>query len=180
VAHVVTAVRLLLAVPVALAMARPALLPAGVVAVLVLIAIATDFGDGIVARRSGSASAAGQLFDHATDAAFVTSALAGAAVAGAVPALLPILIGIAFGQYVLDSYWLQRRTRLRMSTLGRWNGLLYFVPIVVLAASRLDPLTPVRGVLEGTALVSAYALIVSTIASIADRALASVGRRPTG
>lgn len=171
-AHLLTGLRLLLVVPSAFAFAgwafdRP-LLPAALVAV----AIATDYYDGIVARTLGKASAVGQLFDHATDFLFVTASLAGASTTGAVSMLLPPLIVVAFTQYVLDSYFLLRRKQLRMSALGRWNGILYFVPLVVLALARLPVLSAVQGVLEGLALVVSWALVLSTVASIADRALA--------
>ena len=120
--HLPTGVRLGLALPLAVAFARPDFLGAGVVAVLLALALATDYADGIVARRRGTASAAGQLFDHATDCLFVTAGLTGAALAGAVPLALPVLVVVAFGQYVFDSYLVHRQKRLRMSTIGRWNG----------------------------------------------------------
>ncbi len=63
--------------------------------------------------------------------------LAGAAMTGAVTPLLPVLVPIAFGQYVVDSYVWHRQRQLRASFLGRWNGILYFVPLVLIAASRL-------------------------------------------
>ena len=77
------------------------------------------------------------MFDHSTDCLFVTSGLAGAAIAGAVTPILPVLIPFAFGQYVVDSYVWHRQRQLRASFLGRWNGILYFVPIVLIAAARL-------------------------------------------
>ena len=64
----------------------------------------------------------------------MTAGLTGAALAGAVPLVLPVLIAVAFGQYVFDSYLVHRQKRLRMSTIGRWNGIGYFVPLVVIAA----------------------------------------------
>jgi hypothetical protein len=77
------------------------------------------------------------LFDHSTDCLFVTGGLAGAAIAGAVTPILPALIPLAFGQYFVDSYVWHRQRQLRASLLGRWNGILYFVPLVLLAAARL-------------------------------------------
>ena len=100
---------------------------------LLAVAIASDYFDGVVARRWGTASAGGQLFDHGTDCLFVTAGLTGAALAARVPLVLPVLVAVAFSQYVVDSYWLHRRKQLRMSTIGRWNGIGYFVPLVVLA-----------------------------------------------
>ena len=172
-AHLLTAVRLGLALPLAAAFARPDFLGAGVVAVLLALALATDYADGIVARRRGTASAAGQLFDHATDCLFVTAGLTGAALAGAVPLALPVLVVVAFGQYVFDSYLVHRQKRLRMSTIGRWNGIGYFVPLVVIAAARLEAVPGLTAVLMLATRLTAYALIVSTVVSIADRATAA-------
>lgn len=172
-AHLLTGLRLGLAPPLAIAFARPDFLSAGLVAVLLTAAISSDYFDGIAARRHGTASADGQLFDHATDCVFVTACLTGAALAGLVPLVLPVLIALAFSQYVLDSYWLQRRKQLRMSTIGRWNGIGYFVPLVVLAAARLEVVpafTPLLTVVAGAA---AYVLVASTLVSIVDRATAA-------
>ena len=172
-AHLLTGIRLGLALPLAVAFARPDRLAAGLVAVLLAAAIASDWLDGVVARRRGTASAAGQLFDHATDCVFVTAGLTGAALAGAVPPALPVLIAGAFSQYVADSYWLHREKRLRMSTLGRWNGIGYFVPLVVLAAARIEVIPGQAAVLAPLARATAYVLVASTIVSIVDRATAA-------
>src|SRR5262245_58712870 len=127
-ANALTAVRLLLVLPFAATMAAVDATHADWAALILAAAIATDILDGVIARRRGTASAAGRLFDHATDALFVTTGLAAGAVRGAFPWLLPALVGAAFVQYVIDSYVLERTGRLRPSALGRWNGILYFVP----------------------------------------------------
>ena len=172
-AHLLTGVRLALGPPLAAAFARPDFLDPRLVALLLVVALATDYADGIVARRRGTASPAGQLFDHATDCLFVTAGLTGAALAGAVPPALPVLVAAAFGQYVFDSYLVHRRKRLRMSTIGRWNGIGYFVPLVVIAAARLEAVPGATVFLMQAARLAAYALIVSTVVSIADRATAA-------
>lgn len=175
-AHLLTGVRLGLALPLAVAFARPDFLHAGLVAGLLATALATDCADGLVARRRGTASAAGRLFDHATDCFFVTAGLTGAGLAGLVPPALPVLVAVAFGQYVLDSYFVHRRKRLRMSTVGRWNGIGYFVPLVLVATARLE--APGLTGLMPAARLTAYLLIVSTVVSIVDRATAAVSFRP--
>ena len=172
VAHALTAVRLLLVLPTSVAFARPGFLDPRILFVLLWAAIATDVGDGKVARMTGTASARGQLFDHVTDFVFVTAGLTGAALAGLVTPMLPVLITIAFSQYVLDSYWKGRQKQLRMSAIGRWNGILYFVPLVVIAVSRLASADSVAAVLTLTAGAVGYALAVSTVVSVVDRALA--------
>ena len=172
-AHLLTGIRLGLALPLAVAFARPDRLAAGLVAALLATAIASDWLDGVVARRRGTASAGGQLFDHATDCVFVTAGLTGAALAGGVPPALPALIAAAFSQYVVDSYWLHRAKRLRMSTVGRWNGIGYFVPLVLLAAARIEVVPGQAAALELLARAAGYVLVTSTIISIADRATAA-------
>ncbi len=171
-AHALTAVRLVMIAPVAMAFAQPDLIGATTLGVLLFVAIVTDVLDGHVARRTGTASAAGQVFDHTTDCLFVTSGLIGAAFVGHMPWVLPILVATAFAQYVLDSYFLHRQKQLTMSMLGRWNGILYFVPLVLLASARLPLFDSLESLLYGCAMLLGYGLIGSTLVSMADRALA--------
>ena len=178
-AHLITAVRLLLVVPSAWVFAGGA--PGGsyLPALFVALAVATDVADGMVARARGTASPAGMLLDHTSDFLFVTASLAGGTAAGVIPIALPVLIVIAFAQYVIDSYFLHRHKALRMSRLGRRNGALYFVPLAVLAVAWLPFVPPgAREPLGGLAGVVSWALVLSTLASIADRALAVVKPRP--
>jgi phosphatidylglycerophosphate synthase len=172
-AHALTALRLLLAAPFAWCMARGGAGFAWLAAVAIVCAIATDLADGAVARRLGTASAAGRAFDHASDFLFVTGGLLGGALRGAFPLLLPILVAVAFTQYVVDSYVLRRQRQLVMSSLGRWNGVLYFVPVCgdVLVRTGLLELAGL-GVLAPLVGWIAWALVLSTVASIGDRLLA--------
>jgi len=169
-ANALTAIRLLLVLPMAVALARPDLLAPWLVALLLCVAIASDYLDGPVARRAGTASSRGMLFDHTTDCLFVTGGLTGAAIAGSITAILPVLIPLAFGQYVIDSYvWLRQR-QLRASFLGRWNGILYFVPIALVVGARLPFPAAFASFLRLAASGLAYLLAASTVASIVDRA----------
>lgn len=171
-ANLLTALRLLLALPVAYAFARPEWLAPTWLLFLVAIVIASDVLDGKVARRLGTASSFGQYFDHATDCIFVSSGLAGAAWAGLVTPMLAPLILLAFAQYVLDSRFLHRQKNLRMSFIGRWNGILYFVPLVTLALARLDWPDMIEEGLYWLVTTFAWLLVLSTSISIIDRALA--------
>lgn len=171
-ANLLTAMRLLLALPVAIAIALTQFMPGWLLLTLVVIAIATDYADGKVARALNTASARGQLFDHSTDFFFVTSGFIALSVAGHTSLLLPLLIVIAFSQYVLDSYLVFKQKQLRMSFLGRWNGVLYFVPIVLLAISRLTLFDGYQHYLNISITFIAYGLILSTLASIVDRSIA--------
>src|SRR5262245_33819964 len=178
-ANALTTVRLALVLPLAASLAHPDLLAPSVVALMLCAAIATDYLDGPIARRTGTASAKGQLFDHSTDCFFVTGGLAGAAIAGAVTPILPVLIPFAFGQYVVDSYVWHRQRQLRASFLGRWNGILYFVPIVLVAAARLPFPASFASLLGPAASVLAYVLVISTVVSMIDRATTPFRSRPS-
>lgn len=179
-ANLITGVRLLLALPAAMAFARPELVPPLVLLLLLVVAIVTDNLDGVVARRAGAVSSQGQLFDHATDFLFVTSCLTGAAIGGEVTPVLPFFIAVAFSQYVLDSYLLYRDKKLRMSFLGRWNGVLYFVPLVVMAVSRLEVLAGAAEIFALLVWGMSYLLLLSTLVSIIDRAVAPLRAHRVG
>ncbi|MEX2130332.1 MAG: CDP-alcohol phosphatidyltransferase family protein [Pseudohongiellaceae bacterium] len=171
-ANLLTGIRLLLIFPLTWEFARPGFMSPWLLLLLLGVAIATDYFDGVVARRTNTASAAGQLFDHSTDFLLVTSGLAGLAWAGLITPILPPLIVIAFSQYVLDSHFLYRQKNLRMSYIGRWNGIFYFVPLCLIAFSRLELLSAVADLLETLALIIAWLLVLTTIISIIDRAIA--------
>ena len=164
-ANLLTTVRLLLVVPVSWAFADPQLLKPELLMGFIFIAIATDYFDGKIARATHTESARGMLFDHGTDFLFVSSALAAMASVGAIHPLLPFLIIIAFSQYVLDSYFLFRQKQLRMSFLGRWNGIFYF-------ATRLEFMAALTSSLQEVTELLGRVLILSTMASIIDRGLA--------
>jgi phosphatidylglycerophosphate synthase len=171
-ANFLTAIRLLLVIPVAMAIANESLFTSWLLLALIVIAIASDYFDGKVARALKTASARGMLFDHGTDFIFVTIALFALSTIGLSSVLLPLLIVVAFSQYVLDSYFLFKQKQLRMSFLGRWNGIFYFVPIVLVATSRLPAFEQVQDNFNLIIVYSNYALTVSTLASIVDRAIA--------
>ncbi len=163
-ANAISASRLLAALPFGWLMLSVEPRAAFVAALLFGFAIATDLADGVVARRWGTQSAAGRCLDHTADFAFVTAGLAAAAARGAVPWLLPLVIAIAFLQYVLDSTLKRRSRELRMSQLGRLNGVLYFVPLGgdILVRLGLEFLAvPTR--------VLAWVFVGSTLLSIVDR-----------
>lgn len=172
IAHAFTALRLLAVPPFAWSMSRADAEAAWIAAGLILLAIFTDLVDGRIARVLGTASAAGRAFDHGVDFTFVSAGLVGLALRGVVPWLLPILVAVAFAQYVVDSTLVHRRRELLMSSLGRWNGILYFVPPIgdVVARLLLPALAPLVTLL-------AWLLVASTLASIADRLWALRGRR---
>ena len=167
-ANALTALRLLLVIPFAVFMARGDERSAGIALIVWAVALLTDFLDGPIARRRGTVTAWSGTFDHTTDFLFVTSGLFAGAFRGVFPWILPVLIVAAFSQYVIDSYWIHRHRKLRGSKLGRYNGMLYFVPtcmevVIRLGAHLLQPLL--------TILV--WGLVTSTLISMGQRAMLS-------
>ena len=163
-ANALTAVRLLLVLPFAFFMAKGDRRSAIFAFVVWVVAVITDFLDGPIARRRGTVTAASGTFDHTIDFLFVTSGLFAGALRGAFPWLLPVLVTAAFAQYVIDSYWVHRHTKLRGSKLGRYNGILYFVPSIMDVLIRmgfrfLDPLLTIL----------AWLLVLSTLVSMGQR-----------
>ena len=168
-ANLLTALRLLLVLPFAFSMAHSSVRSAALSLAALIIAITTDIIDGPIARRSGTVSAASGTFDHTSDFLFVTCGLFGGAVRHAIPWILPILITAAFTQYVVDSYWIQRRRALRGSQLGRYNGILYFVPLCADALIRLG-----LRFFQPLLAVMVWLLVASTITSMGQRLLFSL------
>ena len=163
-ANSLTAVRLFLVLPFAFFMARgdkhSAIFALGVWAV----ALITDFLDGPIARRTGTVTALSGVFDHTSDFLFVTCGLFAGALRGAFPWALPVLITAAFSQYVIDSYWVHRQAKLRGSKLGRYNGMLYFVPTCMDALIRLG-----LRLLQPLLTILVWLLVVSTLVSMGQR-----------
>ena len=163
-ANALTALRLLLVVPFAIFMAKGDVRSAGFALIAWVVALITDLLDGPIARRRGTVTPWSGTFDHTTDFLFVTSGLFGGAVRGVFPWILPVLIVAAFSQYIIDSYWIHRQMKLRGSKLGRYNGMLYFVPtcmeiVIRLGARRLQP----------SLAILVWALVVSTLVSMGQR-----------
>ena len=97
-----------------------------IAACLFALAAISDYFDGKLARYFKQANPLGGLFDHTTDALFVTVCCAALAQLNLSNPWLPLLIPAAFVQYMLDSRALAGQP-LRTSLLGRYNGIAYFV-----------------------------------------------------
>lgn len=169
-ANLLTLIRLLVAIPCALAVWE-AHWP--LAAALLTLAIVTDLLDGPVARRFKHETPLGGLLDHATDAVFITLLLTALATSGFITLLLPILVIAAFLQYTLDSAAL-RGHRLRSSWLGRGNGIAYFVvgsiPVYATALG-------LHGLVQPLTAVFAWVLVLTTSVSMAERLWAWLGTR---
>jgi phosphatidylglycerophosphate synthase len=176
-ANALTALRLVAGPLLVLALVQGAALPAFAI---FWLAVGTDLLDGRVARRYGEASPLGGFLDHLTDAAFVSLGLAALALRHEAPAALPALVALAFLQYTLDSRVLRAArtpggSLLVASSLGRWNGIAYFVPIgTVVVRDALGLAWPPAGLV----LALGWLLVASTALSMLDRlrALRRAGR----
>jgi len=97
------------------------------------VAAASDVVDGRLARRAGTASAAGRFFDHLADIGFILVALSAYVRLGLAPWWVPASIAASFAFYFVDS--LRRTPRapsLIGSRLGHWGGVANYVLIGVL------------------------------------------------
>src|SRR2546426_8279119 len=104
-ANALTALRILLAVPFAFLMTRGDRWSAAPAGIVLVAAIATDLLDGVVARRRGTDTSAGGVFDHAADCLFVTAGLAAGAAPGGAPWVLPPPLPPAVAPHGVGSYW---------------------------------------------------------------------------
>ncbi len=131
------------------------------------LAVASDVVDGRIARARNETSAFGGVLDHGSDATFVALGHLALARSGTTPDLLAMLIVVAFLQYALDSRILSGHT-LRASSIGRWNGVLYFFPPGILVTREALGLA-----IPPDAWIKAFGwiLLVSTLISMSDRLL---------
>ena len=128
-------------------------------------AVLTDLIDGPLARHRGEASRQGGLIDHGADAFFVIVILASLAAQGFFTPLLPLMIGLAFLQYIFGS-GVQKQQPLKASHLGRYNGISYFVLAGIPVTQHALGLSWIPGWIVS---YGGWLLIASTIFSIFDR-----------
>jgi phosphatidylglycerophosphate synthase len=129
-------VRLLAAACLPWAFGRGGVLPL----VLLTLAAATDFFDGIVARRAGPTTY-GAVLDNVADIAVVLAATGSAAALGLVPLVAPLAIVLAFGAYAVASVRRASSGPAR-SRLGHAAGVANYA-LALLAAGALAFPSPV-------------------------------------
>jgi len=117
---------------VVLAPAFVAVLPAGgwTPVVVFFLAAGSDFVDGPLSRRLGSATRYGGVLDSAADVVFVISATVEAAVLGRCPWLVPASIVASVAGYAVHSVRLSTAAKapeLARSTIGHWAGVANYV-----------------------------------------------------
>jgi phosphatidylglycerophosphate synthase len=134
-------------------------------AAIAVIAAASDFIDGRIARRLGSTSGSGRWLDGIADVTFVMAAIYCEAAAGAIPFYIPILIAISFSQYVIDSVVIARGMAGPIkSRLGHWGGIINYAIVIALAFAP-PPSTPGVIVRDLAPLIAMF-----YIAAISERA----------
>ncbi|MGO9602424.1 MAG: CDP-alcohol phosphatidyltransferase family protein [Candidatus Binataceae bacterium] len=132
-----------------------------VFAIFAVIAAATDFIDGRIARRLGVARESGGWLDSIADVTFVLAALGCYAHAREVPLYIPVLIAFSFAQYAFDSRWMYRAGRPVRSRLGHWGGIINYALVLTLAFTKsgsaartyLDGMIPVIGLFYIAAII---------------------------
>jgi phosphatidylglycerophosphate synthase len=165
-ANALTLNRLLLCLPLYLFISSASWLWASV---CLFFAVLSDIFDGKVARKQGNTSPLGGFFDHATDAILVTTSCVALAQSELISFWLAWLIPAAFIQYSLDSRILSGHA-LRSSALGRANGIGYFVLVCCTVGSHLLGWTWLQSIIP----MFSWALVASTVVSIADRLQATI------
>lgn len=148
-AHFLTAIRIVAAPCFAVALLEERF---GLGVGLIALAAVTDFADGRVARRLGTASDAGRWLDHLADIAFLLSGFGALVALGRVPLYVPVAIAAAFSFYVVDSVRRSGRRSLIGSRLGHLSGVLNYGILVglVVDASLGGAVLPIE--LRGAAL----------------------------
>jgi phosphatidylglycerophosphate synthase len=136
---------------------------------LFVVAAATDYVDGALARASGTASRRGRVFDHAADALLLFPAFLVVADEGRIPLALPLAAMASFALYVLDGW---RRggsigtIDLGGSRSGAIGGVLnYVIAAAVVAAGLLDARR-----LDQAIYAAAFAVAAVNAASAFERA----------
>lgn len=124
----------------------------------------SDFADGRVARRFGTATAGGRVLDHAADIVFVLASLALYVALGAAPWWVPASIAAAFSAYVVDSLRRGPRRSPIGSRIGHLGGVCNYALIGVLVGNDtvgLEWLSPwtMRLVFAAVPLYSAAAIL---------------------
>ena len=90
---------------------------------LFLFAVFSDFLDGYLAKKYGTASQLGSYFDSVTDFVFVSVMFLVFVSKGLYPFWIVLLICIVFGQFILSSIYLKKAS---YDPIGKYYGSLMY------------------------------------------------------
>lgn len=147
--HLLTAIRVGLALPLAAALYRYDL---PLVTVLLSLAVVSDLLDGWLARKLNACSTFGAYFDATADFALVAAAFGALTLRGVYPAWMLLLIGLMFAQFVLTS----RARRAMYDPVGKYFGAALYS--VILALTLLPDLLLSYALLAGIVMLSVLSL----------------------
>jgi phosphatidylglycerophosphate synthase len=103
---------------------------------LFVVGAASDFFDGVVARRGHGATRHGAVLDNLADIAFVLAGTVAGASLGLVPRAAPLAIAIAFAAYAAASV---RGRRMARSVAGHAAGTLNYALVGLIAGATAVP-----------------------------------------
>jgi phosphatidylglycerophosphate synthase len=144
-----------------------------------MVAAGSDYADGPLARRAGSGSGHGAVFDSVADVVFVLSGLGAAALAGMVPWVVPLSVVASVSAYGFASWRASRQARavhLARSAVGHAAGVMNYLCVGAIAARDVLPPT------TWTALVTLAAVVTLALntAAVSVRLFGGqLARRPT-
>jgi CDP-diacylglycerol--glycerol-3-phosphate 3-phosphatidyltransferase len=170
IADILSASRIALTLPVALAI-RAGSVPSA--AALLVAALATDFLDGWFARRARTDSLLGRVLDPLADKVLAAGTLGALLAAGRAPAELVVVV-ILRDLTLLSFAWLRWRAAADVPPANRWGKVAFALLGVWIAGSVLGVAWP------GWAAAAVGAIYVAAGLSYAARLPAPVGRAAEG
>jgi CDP-diacylglycerol--glycerol-3-phosphate 3-phosphatidyltransferase len=136
-------------------------------ALVFLVAAATDYVDGPLARRGGGPTRHGAVLDNLADIAFVLAGTVTAAALGLVPAAVPLSIGLSFGLYALAS--LTGRRGPARSAVGHRAGVANYALTGLVTAAVVLHGPPWATILEVASLI----VVALNLAAVLERVSAA-------
>ena len=107
-----------------------------------MVAVASDYADGPLARRAGGASGYGVLLDSSADIVFVLVALSAGVAGGRIAWVVPVAIACAAAPYLAATV---RRSRAAggparaYSAIGHWAGICNYALVGLVAGGAAMP-----------------------------------------
>ncbi len=139
--------------------------------IVFVVAAASDFLDGIVARRRGS-TAHGAVLDNVADVAFVLGGTATAAWLGLVPTAVPAAIVLAVASYAVAA---ARRGEAARSAVGHAAGVLNYALTGLVAGAVAYPgrgWTPILSTASAAVFAVNGAAVLARAGAVVSRARA--------